>query len=150
MSDHWLMFIPTAPEALPSKAAADEAAKLLKIFVPEADGEVLARFAERTEFHGGGANWSGVNCPKCGADIGGWWKDAMDLAWVSKFRDLRATMPCCGHSTTLNDLKYVWPAGFSRFALEAMNPNIAQTTPEQDLELSEALGLELRKIWMRI
>ena len=150
MSDNWLMFIPADPEWLPSKAAADKAVALLRTFVPEAYGEVSARFAERPEFHSGGANWSGVNCPKCETDVGDWWKDAMDRAWASEFRNLTVTVPCCGHSTTLNDLKYVWPAGFSRFVLEAMNPNIAQTTPEQDLELSEALGLELRKIWMHI
>lgn len=147
MSDNWLMFIPTDPAALPSRAAADNAAELLKTFVPKANGAVLAKFSERTEFHGGGANWSGVNCPKCGKDLADWWADAMDKAWASEFKNLSRTTPCCGHSTTLNDLDYVWPAGFSRFVLEAMNPNIRETTLEQDKALSEALGLKLRKIW---
>src|SRR5262249_33659104 len=132
MSDNRLMFIPADPEALPSRAAADKAAELLRTFVPEAYGEVLAKFAEKMEFHSGGANWSGVKCSKCGTDIADWWRDAMDKAWASEFRNLRTTTPCCGHATSLNDLTYVWPAGFSRFVLEAMNPNIAQTTAEQD------------------
>jgi len=55
MSDNWLMFIPTDPEALPSRAAADKAVELLRAFVPETCGEVLAKFTERTEFHCGGA-----------------------------------------------------------------------------------------------
>jgi len=149
MSDNWLIFIPTDPDALPSRAAADKAVELLKTFVPEAY-EVLAKFSERTEFHCGCGNWSGVNCPKCGTDVEEWWKDAMDKAWESEFKNLSVTTPCCGHSTTLNDLNYVWPAGFSCFVLEAMKPNIRQTTAEQDQALSEALCLKLRKIWVHI
>jgi hypothetical protein len=148
MSDNWVTFIPSDPDALPSRAAADKAVELLKTFAP--DGEVVAKFAERTEFHDGGGNWSGVNCPKCGADVEDWWGDAIDNASASEFKDLSITTPCCGHSTTLNDLNYVWPAGFSRFVLEAMNPNVEQTTTEQDQALSEALGLKLRKIWMHM
>jgi len=34
--------------------------------------------------------------------------------------------------------------------LEAMKPNIRQTTAEQDQALSEALCLKLRKIWVHI
>jgi hypothetical protein len=150
MSDNWLMFIPADPEALPSRAAADKAVELLKTFVPEAWGEVLAKFAKRTEFHCGGANWSGVSCPKCGTDVEDWWSDAMNKAWESEFKNLGVTLPCCGHSTTLNDLNYIWSAGFAQFVLEAMNPNIGQTTAGQDQALSDVLGLKLRKIWMHI
>jgi hypothetical protein len=150
MSDNWLMFIPNDPETLPSRAAADRAVELLRTFVPEAYGEVLAKFADRTEFHSGGTNWSGVNCPRCGTDIEVWWEDAMDKASASEFKDLSVITSCCEYLTTLNDLSYGWPAGFSRFVIEAMNPNINQTTPEQDQALSEVLGFELRKIWMHI
>jgi endogenous inhibitor of DNA gyrase (YacG/DUF329 family) len=94
----------------------------------------------------GCGNWSGVNCPKCGADVEDWWKDAMDKAWAPELKNLSVSTPFCGHSTTLNDLNYVWPAGFSRFVLEAMKSNISQTTAEQDQALSEALGL---KLWER-
>jgi len=149
MSDDWLIFIPTDPEALPSRAAADKAAELLKTFAPEAH-EVVAKSSEGTEFHRGCGNWSGVNCPKCGTDVEDWWKDAMDRASASEFKNLSITTPCCGHSTTLNDLNYLWLAGFSRFVLEALNPNIRQTTAEQDQALSEALGLKLRKIRVHI
>jgi hypothetical protein len=150
MSDNSLLFIPTNPTAQPSRAAAEKAIELMKAFAPNSYGEVRAKFSENTEFHSGGSNWSGVACPNCGADLDGWWKGAMDAAWLSEFSNLGVTMPCCGSSTTLNDLNYVWPAGFSRFVLEAMNPNIPQTTPDQDQALSKELGLELRKIWMHI
>jgi hypothetical protein len=49
----------------------------------------------------------------------------------------------------LNGFDYVWPAGFGRFALEALNPNMDDTTHEQDQQLAERLGAPLRKIWAR-
>jgi hypothetical protein len=150
MSDNWLMFIPTDPSAVPTRAAASKAVELLKRFAPDAGDEVRAKVFDKVAFHDCGANWSGVRCPRCGEDVEEWWADATDNAYKTGLEDLRATTPCCGHSTTLNDLSYVWPAGFARFVLEAKNPNIKQTTAEQDGQLSEALGLDLRKIWRRI
>lgn len=149
MSDSWLMFIPTDPEALPLKVAADKAVELLKLFVPQAD-EVLAKFFEKVEFHSGMANWSGVRCPNCEKDIADWWSDAMGRASQCDFKDLSVITPCCEYRTTLNDLNYSWPAGFSRFALEAMNPNVKDTTEEQERALSQTLGFALRKIWTHL
>ncbi len=150
MSDNWLIFIPTDPTAIPSQIGADTAVELLKRFAPDAGDDVQARFSNEIEFHDCGSNWSGVKCPHCGADIEEWWGDATGDAYKTRFEDLRVTTPCCGRSTNLNDLNYVWPAGFARFALEAKNPNIRQTTAEQDRALSEALALDLRKIWRHL
>ena len=144
------MFIPADPHALPSRTGADEAVELLKRFAPDAGDDVRATFYDHVEFHHGGSNWSGVKCPRCGEDVEEWWVNATDKAHKSGFSNLRATTPCCGHPTSLHDLNYVWPAGFARFVLEAKNPNIRQTTAEQDRELSKALGLDLRKIWKHI
>ncbi|MEQ1783979.1 MAG: hypothetical protein ABMA14_21690 [Hyphomonadaceae bacterium] len=150
MSDNWLMFISTDPYALPTEAASESAVGLLKTYAPNALGEIVARVADRVEFHSGGGNWSGVRCPSCDADLEAWWSAAVDEAWASEFRKLAVTTPCCGHPTTLNDLSYVSPAGFSLFVLQALNPNISDTTPEQDRALAEALGFELRKVWTHI
>jgi hypothetical protein len=150
MSDNWLMFIPADPDALPSRTGAEKALELLKRFAPGAGDDVRAIFSDKVEFHDCGSNWSGVTCPTCGEDVEEWWVSAIDNAYKSGFTDLRATPPCCGHATSLNDLNYVWPAGFARFVLEAKNPNISQTTAEQDRALSDALGLELRKIWRHL
>ena len=144
------MFIPVDPRAQPAQAGADRAVELLKSFAPDAGDEVSATFSDKVEFRDCGSNWSGVECPQCGKDAEEWWADATDIAYKSEFEDLRVTTPCCGHSTTLNDLNYIWAAGFSRFVLEAKNPNIKQTTTEQDAALSEALGLDLKKIWRHI
>ena len=150
MSDNWLLFIPADPNVLPARAGADKEVELLKRFAPGAGDDVRARFSDKAEFQDCGANWSGVKCQKCGEDVQAWWVNATDNAHKSGFADLRVTTPCCGHPTSLNDLNYVWPAGLARFVLDAKNPNIRQTTAEQDRELSEALGLELRKIWRHL
>lgn len=150
MSDNWLMFIPVDPIAQPTQVDADRAVELLKRFAPDAGDAVRAVFSDKIEFYDCGSNWSGVKCPHCSEDIEEWWGDATGDAYKSGFENLCVTTPCCGHSTTLNDLNYVWSAGFARFVLEAKNPNIRQTTAEQDRALAEALGIDLKKIWRHL
>lgn len=90
-----------------------------------------------------------MQCPNCKADVEDWWGEAMDTAFASKFKNLSAKTSCCGTTVSLNTLTYVWPAAFGRFALEALNPNMDDTTYEQDQQLAESLGAPLRKIWAR-
>ena len=149
MSDSWLKFVPTDPTARPSSASADQAVQLLESFAPEADS-VSARFTEKIEFVDPGGNWSGVACAKCGADVELWWRDAMDRAHSKSFDDLRVITPCCGEATSLNELRYVAPAGFARFVIESLNPNINDLTEQQQTELANCLRLPLRKIWVRL
>jgi hypothetical protein len=149
MSDNWLQFIPTDPEFQPSTDSAETARRLLASFVPEAD-EVNAEFKPYLEFFHPGGNWSGVKCPACATDLEAWWNDAMATASETAFRDLSVTTPCCGAVTSLNDLTYVWPAGFARFVLEAMNPNVENLTLAQEEQLAKRLGGRLRKIWVHI
>lgn len=74
----------------------------------------------------------------------------MSEASKTGFADLSATTPCCDAATSLNELDYVSPAGFGRFVLEALNPNVESLTPSQDHQLAALLGRPLRKIWMHI
>lgn len=145
MSDDWIQFVPADPRAQPTKEAADRAVQLLKSFAPEAH-EVISISSEHTEFFHPLVNWSGVQCPVCGADVEPWWDDAMERAAKESFSDLAVQTPCCNSQTSLNDLHYVWPAAFGRFVLEAMNANIGETTVEQERALSDVLGLPLRKV----
>lgn len=149
MSDNWLQFIPSDPQFQPSSEAAEQARALLASFVPQSD-EVLALFKNSTEFFHPGANWSGVECSACGADAEPWWQEAMDVASQSHFKNLIVTAPCCGAHVSLNELRYVWPAAFGRFALEAMNPNIRDLAPAQESRLSELVGQNLHKVWVHL
>lgn len=60
------------------------------------------------------------------------------------------TAPCCGTRLSLNELHYLWPAAFGRFVLEALNPNIRDLTPDQELALSQLMGCTVRKIWVHV
>lgn len=149
MSDHWIQFVPADLRAQPAKEAADRAVQLLKSYAPEAD-EVTAKFMEHIKIFHPVENWEGVHCPVCGADAEDWFVDAMHRAAGESFSDLMVQTPCCRSDTSLNDLHYVSQVAFGRFVLEAMNPNIGDTTPEQERALSDALGLQLRKVFVHL
>lgn len=149
MSDNWLQYIPADPFFQPSQAAAERARTLLAAFVPRAD-TVKSEFKASTEFFHPGGNWSGVKCPACGADAETWWQSAMRAAWKKQFADLNTTAGCCGALVSLNDLHYVWPAGFGRFVIEALNPGVRDLQPAEEDLLRKALGCDLRKIWVHL
>jgi hypothetical protein len=149
MSDNWLQFIPTDPQYQPTTEMAERARGLMAIFVPEADA-VSAEFKSSIEFFHPGGNWSGVKCPICGTDAEEWWGPAMKTASMKQFNDLGITAPCCGASVSLNDLRYIWPAGFGRFVLKAMNPNIPDLQSDEEAQLRTILGCNLRKIWLHL
>ncbi len=149
MSDSILRYVPVDPFWQPSPDDASRAVFLLKSIAREAD-DVASNFEDKVRFYDPGENWSGVECNACGADAEKWWGDAMDEAFVNEFKSLGIKTPCCGTTVSLNDLCYVWPAAFGRFALEARNPNIADTTEEQDRQIAECLRTQLRKMWVRL
>jgi hypothetical protein len=149
MSDNWLKFVPVDPTWQPTPEAADRTAALLAAMAPGSD-EIKISFNDKVELVHPYANWSGVKCPSCGADADGWWSDAVERAGELDFAELEVTTPCCSATVSLNDLSYVWPAAFGRFVLEAMNPNIGDTSIEQDRSLSECIGMELRKVWVHL
>ena len=149
MSDHILLYVPADPFWQPSRADAEEAVSLLKSIAPEAV-DVEPIFEDTVRFYDPGQNFSGVECSSCGANAEEWWGDAMELAHASGFTNLTVEAPCCGTAVSLNNLRYVWPAAFGRFALQVRNPNMGDTTEEQDRGVADCLGTTLRKIWVRI
>ncbi|WP_313612557.1 hypothetical protein [Agrobacterium sp.] len=148
MSETILRYVPLDPNWQPSEEQSGQAVSLLKSMSPLAD-DVTGHFEDDVRFYDPGENWSGVKCPNCKADVEDWWGEAMETAFASEFKNLSAKISCCGTTVSLNTLTYVWPAAFGRFALEALNPNMDDTTYEQDQQLAESLGAPLRKIWAR-
>ena len=86
-------------------------------------------------------NFEGVRCPSCGAEIQGLWQETMDAGYQGgRFATLNGSTPCCGTATSLNDLACP-PVGFSRFAIEVMNPDAGDE--EADVlakDVTEILG----------
>lgn len=149
MSDSSLVFIPTQPTFRPTPEVAETARTLLATFLSASD-EVECEFTDEVEFVDAGENWSGVKCPFCGTDVEDWWFESMDAASAAGFTNLAVKMPCCRRPSSLNDLNYVWPAGFSVFRLEALNPSVEGLADEQRRQLESCLGWPLRQIQRRI
>jgi hypothetical protein len=150
VSDNDIVLIPVDPHYVPSDSQREDARRILGAAVPLAD-HVTATVTEHPEVVHPHQNWSGVRCARCGATLDDdWWAAAVDEAATTEFRDLRTTLPCCGASESLNELDYVWPAGFARFQLEASNPNVGRLPVELIARLEAALGTKLRVIYQHI
>jgi hypothetical protein len=119
---------------------------VLQRAVPLAD-DIASQVTPEVRFVDCGDNFETVRCPHCGADVGEWWSVAMEMGHEQQFRDLRATTPCCGRHTSLNELVYSWPAGFARYSLEALNPGLGSLPEPLVKRLEEALGAAVRVIW---
>ena len=104
MSDNWLQFVPVDPQFLPSADAAEVARRLLAEFAPDSES-VTASFKDHIEFFHPMGNWSGVECPSCGADAEPWWLEAMQNGAETHFENLLVTAPCCGARVSLNEVR---------------------------------------------
>jgi hypothetical protein len=146
MSDDFLRVIPADPQFTPSPVAQEAALQLLRSWLPSAEG-ITSELSEEAQFVDPGANLERVECPFCGADLFVWWQGAMDKAGERGFADLEVVVPCCHTKTTLNHLRYEWPAGFARFVAEVRNPGRGEAlTREEIRQLGQLLGCELRQV----
>jgi hypothetical protein len=151
MSDDLMRFIPTEPSHVPSDDAQARAIALLRDFTPRADG-IKAQISQGVEFIDCGANWSGVACPACGADLEGWFWDELErVRKSSAYRDLSVVTPCCSACSSLQELRFGWAVGFARFVLEVSNANVGgYLSLSQQRALEEVLGCQLRLILCHI
>jgi hypothetical protein len=146
MADTFLRLIPEDPQLVPSATARERAAIILRRALPLAE-DVANLVTQDVRFVDCGDNFERVACAYCGADLGEWWTLAMELGHEGRFRDLRATTPCCGRRTTLNALAYSWPVGFARFTLEVLNPGLDSLPDRIHQRLEDVLACRLRLIW---
>ena len=150
MSDNWIIIIPEKPDYVPSEQAQRKAVELFRKLAPDAD-EVNAEASAYVRFIDCGENLQRVLCPECAAQIEmDWWhaRVAEEIEAGCPLRPIR--LLCCGVQRNLDELKYEWPAGFAKFNVEAMNPNI-EDLDEQHLKQFEAvLGCRVRKILQHV
>jgi hypothetical protein len=145
MSDNWLRYVPNDPHFRPTASAAAAAEDFLRNIFPSAQ-EIRSEFFEKVTFIDPAGNWSGVHCSVCNADAEPWWGAAMSAAAEQDFASLSVKAPCCGAALSLNDLRYGWPAAFSCFVVEAMNPKSKGTSELERARLATALGCGVREI----
>lgn len=149
MSDNFLRYVPADPNFQPTEEAAGRAVEVLRAIVPGAKF-VVARFTDSVKFVDAGSNWEGVSCPACGGDAEPWWGEAMSEAAERQFEFMAVRAGCCGVLVSLNELRYRWPVGFSRFVLEAANPNSTGLSASEVQQLQESLSCVVRQIWVRV
>ncbi|WP_095203588.1 hypothetical protein [Mesorhizobium carmichaelinearum] len=149
MSDSFLRLVPYDPHWHPDAPAAAAALKIVSDLFPLAE-HVAVEYEEGVMFFDAGANTESVHCPFCGSDLEDWWGGAMDRAAASRFEDLSVTTPCCHKASSLNDLRYVWPAAFGVCALTVVNPGVASLASEQLRTIEQAMGAPLKAIWQHL
>jgi len=149
VSSNILRLIPVIPTYLPETEAQERARRYLARVLPSSTlVEVSASAHPR--FVDPGGNLESIQCPACRREVSTeWWAEATDRAHAGRFADLSVVVPCCGAHTSLNDLVYVWPAGFARFVLEATDPGITALSKGHVRALETELGCPLREIWAR-
>jgi hypothetical protein len=154
---YYLSLIPEEPSYVPTTEAQSRALDAFRAFLTrkafhfldKTKNEIEVEVSEDIRFVDQGVSFESVSCPGCGAEIKTKsWKKWMDRSHQSKFIDRSITMPCCGCETDLNALRYDWPAGFARFVLRAVNPEIENgLLPADKLSvLEQILGCKLRQI----
>jgi hypothetical protein len=151
MSDHWISVIPKDPNFVPTPHQADAALKYLEKIAPESES-ITFTTDNHIEFRDCGENLESISCPFCSASLDPeWWEERMSDDRVGEgFQMHPFALPCCAGKTSLNDLIYIFDQGFSRFILDAMNPNLGELEPGQIQHLSEFLGTKLRIIYQHI
>lgn len=142
-----IQLIPQDPRAVPAQDAANEAARLLRRYMPRAE-DISVYASPAIRFFHPGENWTGVDCPACGKSADGWWDEARTNAITTQI--LTAKAPCCGAEISLNDMDFDSPSGFARFVLEAANPRMDGLELNEINELEALLGLPLRQIYVQL
>ena len=146
-SGNQLKIIPTNPNYEPSTEQQKGAIKYLATIFSK--NEISSVLTKNVEFIDSGENFESVNCNLCGQTIGiENWQEVMDKAYQTWFSDLTFLTPCCHKMTSLNDLEYDLPMGFSKYVIELIDPDI---NDDQNIDLTknlkEILGQDIKLIW---
>ena len=150
MSDDWIVLIPEDPSVVPTEEQRLRARQRFSEIAPGAD-EINLVVSDTVEFFDCGVNFERVLCPSCGVEIAdAWWEERMNDDHENGFTLASYSTPCCGSQHTLHDLKYEWPQGFGRFALEAMNANIGELDEHRRKEFEQILATKLRVIYRHL
>jgi hypothetical protein len=116
---------------------------------PGADG-IEALVHEAVVFVDQGSTFERILCPACERDVQvDWWQGRMDAASRVSFTRLDVDPPCCGVETTLNDLRYWWPAGFTSAELRVTSPGRGSIEPAELVIIGALYGHPVRQVWAR-
>ncbi|WNQ08851.1 hypothetical protein MJA45_14440 [Paenibacillus aurantius] len=147
MTQSIVKLIPIDETFVPRLEDTDQAVSLLKTLFKET---IEVNRFEEIEFIDQGSNFEQIVCPVCSKEIDpNWWQEEMNKAYLTKFRNLMTILPCCKANLSLNELGYTWPAGFSKYCIEILNPSETAIIYEHIKELEDLLKTKLKIILSR-
>jgi len=144
MGDYYVKLIPFDPNFVPKKETLDKLEGLLPVLKTWAL-EVNIINKDQPIFIDQGQYFDSISCPFCNQQLDTeWWHKAINKASLTNFLNLKTLLPCCRKIISLNDLDYVFPAGFARFAIELLEPGLME---DDEVEwLQQQLGFKLKRI----
>lgn len=146
-SSDYLKIIPSDPNFEPTKEQQRAVVNHLAKKYP--NNEIKSTLSKKVEFIDSGGNFDSIKCNFCGKKIETEnWQDAMDKAYQNSFNNLTFRTLCCDKVTSLNDLEYNMPSGFSKYQIEIVNPEI-ESIKNEDLfkNIESIIGKNIRLIW---
>jgi hypothetical protein len=151
MSDNWIYVISRDPSFVPPKESIAGAERFLARLAPAAD-EIFNEMSEEMKFRDCGSNLESIHCPQCSIELPTrCWAERMDEDHLEGGFKLKPIQLPCGHvAGSLNELRYDFDQGFSRFLLGAMNPNVALLATEQIAHFEMLLGCPVKVIYRHI
>lgn len=151
VSDDYLRLIPTVPSWVPDAEGATAATQYVAgLFAGQGESadDVTHEFFGTVEFIDSGVNTESATCPRCHAPV--------DVAWVlevinqrrHELEHLEVVLPCCGETSSLNDLEYDWPMGFASFEICVLNGtrDRYELQPDELDRLGSLLGHPVRQV----
>ena len=148
MSDRIIRVIPTDPYYYIDRKTTQQIVDRIKWKIAAENVEL--KIYDTPAFIDCGSYLEKITCPACGENMDfDWWGTAMDAAWNNRFMDLSIKLPCCGRNSTLNDLQYDFPCGFSCMEINILNP-LAELDQEDSLYIQKLIGTPVRCIQAHI
>ena len=146
MADDHLVVIPTDPTWVPDEIALRRAVRLVRQLAPGAR-DVRGTRHDEVVFVDAGERTEQVECPACGEELApAWWSERMDRAARHGFTRLAVTTPCCRTATSLDALRYRWPAGFARAEVRVRHPERGALSEEELARVAGVLGHTVREV----
>jgi hypothetical protein len=151
MSDDFIVLVPRDPKFAASVVAQKRVTDVLRRLAPSADS-IEPEVSDAIRFHDAGANFEGVACPRCAAEISiDWWQERMDEDERGEGFILEPyAAPCCGASLSLNDLVYESPQAFGRSSWTVQNANVGELSQMALQELESAAGTPLVAVYQHL
>jgi hypothetical protein len=145
VSDNFVLLVPADPWFVPSPEQEDGARRLYGDRMPRGE-DLESTVAWPMGIVALGENSGTFWCPRCEAEL--------DWEWIGELWDEREprplTVPCCGGTTTLADLRSDAGDCFARFTLQIRDPDCWEAPAEVVAAVGAVLGTPVVSATMRI